>query len=156
MTLLRLQPLNHPRHRARRLVCLVLAGLALLLLSLWDPIGTPGPIVCTCRRAFGIPCPFCGMTRGASLCLRGQLLAATIYNPLTVPIFLFGLALMVVWAIEYAGNVRFALDLSPFRRRLLLAFVLVIVLAAWVYMLMYRREDDFATSWLGMLLRLFW
>jgi hypothetical protein len=28
-------------------------------------------------------------------------------------------------------------------------------LAAWVYVPQYRREDDFASSWLGQVVRLF-
>ena len=37
-------------------------------------------------RAFGIPCPLCGVTRGVALCLPGRPVEATSYNPLTVPI----------------------------------------------------------------------
>ncbi len=33
-----------------------------------------------------------------------------------MPIFLAGVGLMIVWAVEYAGNVRVAITLTRFRR----------------------------------------
>ncbi len=153
---LRLLPFDHPRQRAGRLPLLVLGGVALLLLSLWDPIGTPGPTLCLARRAFAVPCPLCGVTRGVSLCLRGRPAEATIYNPLTVPIFIGGVGLMLVWAIEYIGNVRMVLPLSPPWRLLRTTLVFLILLAAWIYLFNYRREDEFADSYLGRLIHHFW
>jgi len=156
MKLLRLVPLEHPTDRARRLVYLILAGLALFVLALWDPIATPGPVICMSRRAFGVPCPLCGVTRGVSLCLRGRPVEASTYNPLTVPIFVLGLGLMVVWSFEYVSGTRIHLPLSRRGWRLLLSLAVLVALAAWVWMLCYRREDEFAGSWLGLALLLFW
>jgi hypothetical protein len=152
----RVLPLDHPADRSRRLLQFVLAGLALLLLSLWNPLATPGPVVCLSRRAFSVPCPFCGVTRGVSLCLRGRPVEASTWNPLTVPIFVLGVALMVVWAIEYLGNFRFVLDLRRPWRVLLYVLIACLLAANWIYVIHYCREDDFASSWLGQLLRLFW
>jgi hypothetical protein len=156
MKLLRLLPLERPADRARRLVFLVIAGVALLVLTLWDPIAAPGPVICGARRAFGVPCPFCGVTRGVSLCLRGRPVEASGYNPLTVPIFVVGLGLMVVWAIEYIAGARIVMPLSARGTQLVIMVALVIVLAGWTWMLCYRREDEFSASWLGLALRQFW
>jgi hypothetical protein len=141
--------------RKRRLLQLVLAGLALLLLSLWDPVGTPGPVVCGSRRAFGVPCPFCGMTRGASMCLRGRPGEASSMNPLTVPVFVIGLGFMALWTIEYLANAQIHLSLGKWGRRMVFALLGLVLLGNWIYMVSYRREDDFSTSWLGRLLSLF-
>jgi hypothetical protein len=156
MKLLELLPLNHPTDRARRLVYLILAGVALLVLALWDPIAKPGPVICMSRRALGIPCPFCGVTRGVSLCLRGHPVEASAYNPLTVPVFVLGLGLMVIWTVEYVSGMRIHLRLSRRGWRLLLALAVIVVVSAWSWMLCYRCEDDFAGSWLGLAVRLLW
>jgi hypothetical protein len=155
MPAFRLVPIDHPADRSRRLVQLVLAGLALLLLSLWNPLSRPGPVVCLSRRAFAVPCPFCGVTRGVSLCLRGRPVEATSRNPLTVPVFVVGLGLMAVWAWEYLANARFVLALSRPWRWGLSSLAGLALLANWTYVLLYRREDEFAASWLGRLLGLF-
>jgi hypothetical protein len=151
----RLEPFDNPADRRRRLLLVVLASLVLLVLSLWDPLATPGPVVCVSRRAFSLPCPFCGVTRGVSLCLRGQPAEATAWNPLTVPLFVLGVALMILWTIEYVANVHFVLTLHRTSRRLLCAVLAVVLLGNWVYVVTCCREDDFANCWLGRLLSLF-
>jgi hypothetical protein len=153
---LRVRPFGHPAERAGRLPWLVLAGLALLLLAVWNPLDAPGPVLCWLRRAVGLPCPLCGVTRGVALTLRGHPAEASAYNPLSAPVLFGGLALMAVWAFEYAANVRVTLELSrPWRWARAAAAVLAL-LGAWAYVLTYRREDDFARTWLGRALRLFW
>lgn len=47
---------------------------------------------CLFRRAFGIPCPVCGMTRGVLLTLHGQLTDALSTNP-AAPLLVAGVAL---------------------------------------------------------------
>lgn len=148
MTLLTRTPFDHPRRRAERLVWLVLAAAALLLVALWSPADRPGPILCTLRLAVALPCPFCGVTRGVSLCLHGRPAEASAHNPLAVPVTLLAAALMARWAYEYLSNTHLRLRLP----RGAWAILIIVVLAAWVYVLCYRREDDFASSWVGQLL----
>ena len=64
------------------------------------------------------------------------------------------LALMAVWTIEYVVNARFVLSLSRPWRRLLWALAVLALLINWIYILRYRREDDFASSWLAVSLGL--
>jgi hypothetical protein len=149
---LRLRPFDSPRDRAARLPWIVLLGLVYLVLALWNPVTTPGPVLCASRLAIAVPCPLCGATRGVALCLRGQPIEASLCNPLAAPAALVGLGLLVLWSFEYvAGQEVEFLWKRPWRRVFFL-LVAVALLAAWAYVLVYRREDDFASSWLGRLL----
>jgi hypothetical protein len=61
-----------------------------------------------------------------------------------------------LWAWEYRANCRLVLGWSRTTRLALLALASLAVLASWAYVLAYRREDDFATSWVGRFFPLFW
>src|SRR5262249_1019890 len=131
---LSLTPFDQPRRRAERLVWLVLAGIALLLLALWSPAARPGPVLRTPRLAVRLPCPFCGWARGVGPCLRGRPLAATAFNPLTVPVVLAGLGLMTTWAYEWLTGRQVRLH-WPRRALWLLLPLALAVLATWAYQL---------------------
>jgi hypothetical protein len=149
MTPLRTEPFATPRERGSRLFLFSLAVLGLVLLLAWDPLAHPGPRCCGLRNAFGLPCPTCGMTRGVSLALHGRFAEATRYNPLTVPCIALFAVLGVKWAYEYVKGRRLVPNIGPRGRLAFWAAVAVIILANWVYLLTYRREDPFASSWLG-------
>ncbi|MDT7602581.1 MAG: hypothetical protein QOF61_578 [Acidobacteriota bacterium] len=55
---------------------------------------------CLFQRAFGVPCPICGMTRGVLLTLHGHVTDALRLNPaaplLTLGVVLFALAMIFV------------------------------------------------------------
>jgi hypothetical protein len=151
--ILRARPFERPAERLGRLQRLSVALLGLTALAVWDPVAHPGPKVCLLRHAVGLPCPLCGLTRGVSCTLRGRCLEASVYNPLAVPVLLLLALLCVKWGAEYACGRRLEFRLS---RRFTVAVVILAhlaVLAAWFYLLVYRREDDFAACWLGRLLR---
>ena len=61
-------------------------GLALVALAVfaasWDLAAHPGPVLCAFRRATGLACPACGLTRAAALAARGQFAAAFSAHPL--------------------------------------------------------------------------
>jgi hypothetical protein len=138
-----------PLHRAGRLrgLGLLVAGAAVL--SVWDPLAHPGPTCCLLRHAVGLPCPLCGLTRGAALCLRGHPLEASAYNPLVVPLAVVALVLACKWAVEVVRGVRIEMRWHPVVGRALPWLAHLALLADWAYLLTYRREDDFASSWLG-------
>lgn len=150
------QPFASPRARAARLPYLVLLGSAYLLLGLWNPVTTPGPMLCAARLAFALPCPLCGATRGVSLCLRGQPVEAAAYNPLAVPIAALGIVLMLKWSYEYLANRAIVVEWQPPWGRVVVHLTTAAFLATWAYLIVYRREDDFTTSWLGQLLHHLW
>ena len=124
-------------------------GLAYLALCLWDPVTAPGPTLCLARLALALPCPLCGATRGVALCLRGRPLEASAYHPLAAVFALGGLALIARWSYEYVSGREVIIRW----RRPWPLLATAAVLAAWAYLLVYRREDDFAASWLGMMYR---
>jgi hypothetical protein len=149
----RSRPFAHPAERLGRLQRLSLVLLGLAVLVVWDPVARPGPKVCLLRHAVGLPCPLCGLTRGASSGLRGRFLEAASFNPLALPLLVFAVLLAVKWGVEYATGRRFEVPTSRRTRRAALVVVSLALLAVWVYLLLYRREDDFAACWLGRLLR---
>ncbi|MFO0930702.1 MAG: DUF2752 domain-containing protein [Gemmataceae bacterium] len=127
-----------------------------LLLAVWNPTTTPGPVTCLSRLLAGASCPLCGATRGVALCLRGDVAGGSAFNPLAVPAVLAGVALMALWSREYVTGRQVRLVWGPIGRALFLAVTGAVFLATWAYVLRYRWEDDFASSWLGRLLSPFW
>ena len=59
------------------------------------------------------------------------------------------------WAFEYRVNRRVVVVWNATARRVLTALGLLVLLAVWVYMLGWRREDDFGGSGVGWLWRWF-
>ena len=152
--LLHVRPRPHPSHRAGRLLRLGCALAGFTVLAVWDPVAHPGPNCCPLRWAVGLPCPACGMTRGLAMCERGRFLEAAWYNPLAVPVFVVALVLCVRWAVEFWTNRSVEVVLRPAWKKGLWVAVYAAVFAGWAYLLAFRREDDFAATWLGRLLHL--
>jgi hypothetical protein len=152
---LQIRPFVHPSQWTSRLLMLGGAVVGLGVALAWNPVAHPGPMVCLLRRSVGLPCPMCGMTRGVALCVRGRFLEAMWYNPLAVPFVLLAAALCAKWIFEIASRRQVAIVLGPASQKYLWAGLYAVVLASWVYLLVFRREDAFASTWLGQLLHLF-
>jgi hypothetical protein len=135
--------------RLLRLQGVGLMALGLTALLLWNPLTQPGPIVCLLRQAVGLPCPLCGMTRGVSLCLRGRLTDAAWFNPLAGPALVLAVLLAGVWGIEFVGGRRCDVSVPPWLRRIGYRAFFLLLMANWIFLLVYRREDAFAATWLG-------
>jgi hypothetical protein len=54
---------------------------------------------CPLRSLTGIPCPFCGTTRGVTAAVRGDVLDAVVLNPASVLLVLAAVALLVLWRV---------------------------------------------------------
>ena len=148
----RMVPFTRPRDRAMRLPLIVLVGLAVLLVAVWNPAENPGPVLCGARLGFGVPCPLCGGTRGAGLVLRGRVGESIAYNPLAIPALLFAAWLILRASLEYVRGEQILFD-RPRWFRVSTPYAITLVLVAnWVYLLIYRVEDDFGTSWMGQLI----
>ena len=64
-------------------------------------------------------------------------------------------ALCVKWIFEIGNNRHVTVMLRPIWVSVSGRCMYTVVLASWIYLLIYRREDDFASTWLGQLLHLF-
>jgi hypothetical protein len=59
-------------------------------------LGSPG-IPCPLRLMTGVPCPLCGMTRGVTDAVHGDLARAVGLNPGSVLLVVAAIALLVAW-----------------------------------------------------------
>jgi hypothetical protein len=94
---------------------------------------------CLFRRAFGLPCPACGMTRGVLLTLHGHITDALRVNPaavvLTLGVILFAAALVFVAVYQRArdplasGRLHARLRLAS---RAYAGLLFAVMLAHWV------------------------
>lgn len=145
------QPMLHRSDRLLRLQGFSLIALGTATLAIWNPLTQPGPKVCLLRHAVGLPCPLCGMTRGIALCLRGRFDEASLYNPLAGPVLAVAALLAVKWAIEFASGRRFDVIVPHGLARRLYQATFLLLLGNWIFLMIYRREDAFVTTWLGQL-----
>ncbi len=98
--------LNHRQilRRAGALFILIAGGLALRVI---DP--TQLPFRPSCGAMLGLPCIFCGTTRGLHHLLNGEFARALYFNWIAFPVALAGLAACVLFALEIARRRRIIL-----------------------------------------------
>ncbi len=91
-----------PIERKWRLAYLALLPAALAALALVEPSSLPQwfPIATSCGAITGLPCIFCGTTRGLHHLLHGEFGRALYYNWLTYPFLVGALTLFLVNALE--------------------------------------------------------
>lgn len=77
----------------------ILAGMAVLR---WGGAGLVGAVAShpLSQQVFGIPCPFCGMTRGTSAVLRGEWQQALYLNSASFAVIACAFLLASVWIVE--------------------------------------------------------
>jgi hypothetical protein len=109
------------------------AGALLLAPTLIRP-GAHGPVLCPLRRATGVWCPTCGMTRALGWMAHGDLHAAVRLHPLAPVLLIEGIIVTIVWAARRRKR-RDGVGWSPrwvaIGRALIVANA-VLVLAVWV------------------------
>lgn len=86
---------------------------------------------CVSMRVFGQPCPLCGMTRGLNALLHGHAVAATVLNPLTVPVALLFAVEFVYRGLFLLGRVPVAASTGARRADLWLHVALLVVYLAY-------------------------
>ena len=79
-----------------------LAGAAMLAIAATAPslgsghLGLPCPL----RTLTGVPCPFCGMTRGVTAFVHGDVARAALLDPGSVLIVLAAAVLLATWRVH--------------------------------------------------------
>ena len=145
-------PSPSPFYRVSRIQWLSFGIMGALLLILWNPLEHGGPVICPSRIMFALPCPACGVTRGAALTFRGHPMDALYYNPLIWFVLFGGIWFNGKWTLEYLSNQKINVAWVPPFNRWGKWVLCIIVAANWLYLLIYRREDDFYDSLLGRLI----
>ena len=108
-------------------------GMLLLLSVLYGLLNISGiqvPRLCLFFNITGIPCPFCGITRGVLSLTRLEFADAVLYHPFSLavlPVFLVGSALVLVEAKQVS------VQLNSIR----IAVAAVLVLSTWVVKLVW-------------------
>jgi hypothetical protein len=74
------------------------AGAAMLGIAAVRP-ALPGTdiVLCPLRRATGVPCPFCGMTRAVTAAVHGDIGASLFFNPGGLVVIALAILLLVAW-----------------------------------------------------------
>ena len=74
------------------------AGAAMLGIAAVRP-ALPGTdiVLCPLRRATGVPCPFCGMTRAVTSAVHGDIGASLFFNPGGLLVIALAILLLVAW-----------------------------------------------------------
>ncbi len=100
-----------------------------VVLALWSPPDDPALSLCFTRRALGLPCPGCGLTRGLSQLLQGNLARAMTLHPLAPLVALDAAAGWGLWGLALYG-----LAPAPPARtvRLVLLAQLALFVALWL------------------------
>ena len=119
---------NEPRPGLWGLTAAGLAALAVVA-GHWDPVAHPGPTLCLFKRATGLDCPACGLTRAAALAARGEFTAALAMNPGVFVVAAAVAAAWLVWGLRLATGRRWLAGWEP-RLALGVAGVLVAIWAA--------------------------
>jgi hypothetical protein len=73
------------------------AGAGMLGVAAVAPLLGASGLGCPLRAITGVPCPFCGMTRGITDAVRGHVASAVSLNPGSVLLVLAAIALVVAW-----------------------------------------------------------
>src|ERR1051326_7955800 len=91
-----------PTHKRGRFAFLALLPAALGANALVEPGSLPGsfPFATSCGAITGLPCIFCGITRGLHHLLHGEFARAIYFNWLVLPLLAGALTLFLVSALE--------------------------------------------------------
>jgi hypothetical protein len=133
------RPATRERPGERFSVRLRIAGAVVLVfvfvLSFVFPPSGLSISFCVFRKAFGVPCPGCGLTRSFAALSHGQTGAAFHMHPLG-PFIYAGLAFyMVKWAAEALLHRRLLAAAEDKLRLPVLWGLLVVITAVWIYRL---------------------
>lgn len=85
-----------PRLAAAAVEPLTVGSLGLLALALVDP-SDAGPSLCPSAVVFGVACPLCGLTRGVSRLVRGDLATSWDMHPMAGPVLAVAAGAWMVW-----------------------------------------------------------
>lgn len=78
-----------------------LAGAAMLGIAAVRPaLPATDIVLCPLRRATGVPCPFCGMTRAVTALVHGDFPAALLSNPGALLVVAVALLVLVAWRLQ--------------------------------------------------------
>jgi hypothetical protein len=102
--------------RPLRIAGAAMLGVAAVLPLLGHGAGVPCPL----RTMTGVPCPLCGMTRGVTATVHGDVARAAFLNPASVLLVALVVALLLGWRRR-----------SPLRFPRWLPFALVTAMWAW-------------------------
>jgi hypothetical protein len=78
----------------------VAAAAMLAVAAVWPFLPTPDVTTCPLRLVTGIPCPFCGMTRGVVDAVHGDIIGSLVFNPGAIVLLTLGIGLLVAWRVR--------------------------------------------------------
>ena len=129
-----------PGERDEEMLWGAILGSCCLIAAGWIWLGLP-TLLCPFHAITGVPCPTCGITRGFSSLLHGDLGSAFIFNPLGFSA-LVGLAIYLVYAVIVVVVRLPRLRWNPLSLRqkaIARIFVILLVSTNWCYLIYHER-----------------
>ncbi len=111
---------------------LVLSAVIMLSVSI-QPFYRGEFSVCPFKNIFGIPCPFCGMTRSFLFLGHGEIRQACRLNPLGPLVYVTVVVLWFYYAAMMTARKEVMVRLSKNEKRFTIAISAVLIIAAWGY-----------------------
>ena len=103
------------------LMLIILLAFGVLVVFVFD-------VNCLFKTIFDFPCPGCGLTRGFEELFRGNVIEASKYNILTVPIFLFLSLLSILFIIDLIKKTNYMKKyLFIFKKYYILVMIFVLI-----------------------------
>ncbi len=65
--------------------------------AIWPLLPVHPPVLCPLRSTTGIPCPFCGMTRGVTAAVHGDFGDSLMFNPGAIVLVAIAALLLFGW-----------------------------------------------------------
>ena len=116
-------------------VLIVAVWAALGCAVIWLSVSQNRPVeLCLFKWLTHVPCPTCGITRGAWHLVHGRVLQAWLCNPL---MFSMGLAVTVVIGVRVFFARAFHVSFTGYERTIAWISAVISLIANWIYVVIY-------------------
>ncbi len=112
-----------------------LLWLSLVAIAVYLSIKTGKHVeLCLLKKITHIPCPTCGVTRSCLNILKGNFLAAFLFNPL---IFLAGFIFLIIATIKILFARSLKINLTKKEKKIIWVILTILFVVNWIYIIVF-------------------